>query len=88
VDNARDIIENSQRTIKEVLETAILSDRIVSDISNSIDEQITNQRNMINSVTAINSFMNKLINTIDKIKDSSKSIEDLVEKLLNVTKSI
>jgi len=88
VDNARDIIENSQKTIKEILETAILSDKIVSDISNSIDEQIINHRNLINSVNTINNFMNKLITTTDKMKDSSKSIDDLVEKLMNVTKSI
>ncbi len=88
VENARDVIENSQKTIKEVLETAILSDRIVSDISQSIDEQVASQRGILNSVNTINNFMHKLATTTDKIKESSASIDELVEKLLNVTKSV
>ena len=84
VEVAKEVMETSQKTIKEILETTVSSDRILSEISLAINEQSLGQSEIIKSVDNINEAMQKLLETIDKMKSNVKVIDDTSSNLINI----
>lgn len=84
IERAKETIINSQVALKEILETTVSSDQILSEISIAIMEQSKGQDEMTNSVNNINDSMQKIVNIADKIKESSVKIEGASQALIGI----
>ncbi|HOV13538.1 MAG TPA: methyl-accepting chemotaxis protein [Spirochaetota bacterium] len=88
VSQAKEITENSQNTIKEILETTVSSDQILSEISTAINEQSVGQSEIIKSIENINLAMQKLVETVEKMKITTNSIDDSINKLKDILNQV
>ena len=88
VSQAKEITENSQNTIKEILETTVSSDQILSEIATAINEQALGQSEIIKSIENINLAMQKLVETIEKMKFTTNNIDLTIGRLKSILNQI
>lgn len=86
VENTQDVITDSQKTLKEILEMTVVSDQFLSQISVAINETSTGQDELLKAVDNINAVMTKIVSLVSEMKTRAEKIDEISSIMEDVLK--
>ncbi len=86
VENTQNVIADSQKTLKEILEMTVVSDQLLSQISTAINETSTGQDELLKAVNNINNAMTKIVNLVGEMKTRATKIDEISSNMESILK--
>jgi methyl-accepting chemotaxis protein len=86
VENTQNVIADSQKTLKEILEMTVVSDQFLSQISTAINETSTGQDELLKAVNNINNAMTKIVSLVGEMKTRATKIDEISSNMESILK--
>ncbi|MBQ1997906.1 MAG: hypothetical protein II220_00315, partial [Spirochaetales bacterium] len=86
VENTQNVIADSQKTLKEILDMTIVSDQFLSQIAVAINETSTGQDELLKAVDNINAAMTKIVGLMENMKTKAKKIDEISSIMESILK--
>lgn len=86
IENARQLMLNSQETFKVLIDSTVSSQKLVFDIADSMKIQNSRGEHIMNSAATINEASNNIVDVVKQTKRTNLTIEDVLNKLIYTMK--
>ena len=86
VENTQNVIADSQKILKEILEMTVVSDQFLSQIAVAINETSTGQDELLKAVDNINATMTKIVGLVMDMKTRAVKIDEISSKMESILK--
>jgi hypothetical protein len=77
---------NSQETFKVLIDSTISSQKLISDIADSMKVQNARGEHIMSSATTISNASNNIVDVVSQTKRTNLTIEDVLNKLIYTMK--
>ena len=86
IETARQLMANSQETFKILIDSTISSQKLISDIADSMKVQNVRGEHIMNSAITISDASNNIVDVVSQTKRTNLTIEDVLNKLISTMK--
>jgi methyl-accepting chemotaxis protein len=86
IETARQLMANSQETFKVLIDSTISSQKLISDIADSMKVQNARGEHIMSSATTISNASNNIVDVVSQTKRTNLTIEDVLNKLIYTMK--
>ena len=86
IETARQLMTNSQETFKILIDSTISSQKLISDIADSMKVQNVRGEHIMNSATTISDASSNIVDVVSQTKRTNLTIEDVLNKLISTMK--
>lgn len=86
IDNARQLMLNSQETFKVLIDSTVSSQKLIFDIADSMKTQNSRGEHIMNSAATISEASNNIVDVVKQTKRTNLTIEDVLNKLIYTMK--
>ena len=86
IETARQLMANSQETFKILIDSTISSQKLISDIADSMKVQNVRGEHIMNSAITISDASSNIVDVVSQTKRTNLTIEDVLNKLISTMK--
>lgn len=86
IETARQLMANSQETFKVLIDSTVSSQKLISDIADSMKVQNSRGEHIMDSATTISDASNNIVDVVNQTKRTNLTIEDVLNKLISTMK--
>ena len=86
IDTARQLMANSQETFKILIDSTVSSQKLISNIADSMKVQNERGEHIMNSAITISDASSNIVNVVSQTKRTNLTIEDVLNKLISTMK--
>jgi methyl-accepting chemotaxis protein len=86
IETARQLMANSQETFKILIDSTVSSQKLISDIADSMKVQNLRGEHIMNSAITISDASNNIVDVVSQTKRTNLTIEDVLNKLISTMK--
>lgn len=86
IENARQLMLNSQETFKTLIDSTISSQKLIFDIADSMKVNNSRGELIMNSVTTISEVSGNIVDAVKQTKRANLTLEDAINKIITTMK--
>lgn len=86
IENARQLMLNSQETFKALIDSTVSSQKLIFDIADSIKVNNSRGELIMNSATTISEVSNNIVDAVKQTKRANLTLEDAINKIITTMK--
>lgn len=86
IENARQLMLNSQETFKTLIDSTISSQKLIFDIADAMKANNLRGESIMNSASAISEASNNIVDAVKQTKRTNLTLEDAIDKIITAMK--